>query len=88
MQTGVNRGLVTEIAREERTSDTRVRCRQRSDDVAGPITRAIVDKDDFDVVAEGAKGGGEAAVQFIEDLFLVEHRDDDRDQRRGGLLGS
>ena len=87
IETGEQRGLLAEIARQrdhlhvERIGD------ERMGDLAGGVGAAVVDVDDFGAQParglEPARHGGDALVQGGEALGLVEYRHDDRQAGRG-----
>ena len=73
--------LLAEIARQVDHGDVAVGLPQHLDDAERGVAAAVVDVDDLPRCAQRRHRRGEAAMHFADDLGLVVHRDDNREDR-------
>ncbi len=76
--------LVAEVARERHDAHARIAGLDAAQQLEGAITAAVVDEDQLEPgLAAAAEHRGEPAVGLGDDVFLVEARHHDGDQRLG-----
>jgi hypothetical protein len=82
-----HRGGLPAVAAEVDHLDARLFARQGIEHGIAAVAAAVVHEDDFPGAPEALEHGGERRHQRGQALALVEHRDRDRDHRRGGGSG-
>ena len=82
LQSGGNRDLVAEIARQDEHPHPGVVALQRLQNAQRGVPAAVVDIEDLEAeTGDSLKGGDEAAVRLADDRFFVEAGNDDGQKR-------
>ncbi|MNN44351.1 hypothetical protein D3C81_1586370 [compost metagenome] len=77
-QTGEQRGLLAEVAREVDQHHQIIDLRQRRSLLGGSVGAAVVDEDNFDLDVAELQPAPNRLIKQVDRLFFVEHRDDQR----------